>query len=77
MLVAGFFQSHNEIKKTLNKRFKELGYDLANKRYVLGLVLGYVPNLKDMTIAEMQQVIDFLECRDTLKKYEDSRKVLS
>lgn len=55
-----FFQAHNETKKVMNKLFKEKGYKLKEKRFVLGTVLGYVPNLTDMTIAEMKEVIDYL-----------------
>ncbi|MFE8701119.1 hypothetical protein ACFYKX_10990 [Cytobacillus sp. FJAT-54145] len=57
MLVAGIFQAHKQTRKALDQRFKELGYDLANKRYVIGKTLGYLPNLKDMTIEEMRRVL--------------------
>lgn len=55
-----FFQAHNETKKVMNKLFKAKGYKLKEKRFVLDTVLGYVPKLTDMTIAEMKEVIDYL-----------------
>lgn len=59
-----FFQAHNETKRVMNRLFKEKGYKLKEKRFVLGTVLGYVPNLTDMTIAEMRSVIDYLNKED-------------
>jgi hypothetical protein len=65
LIVARFFQAHKELRRKMNNRFKELGYDLANKRFVLGKTLGYVPNLTDMTLSEMEQVIGYLKDEDT------------
>lgn len=61
MLVAGFFQEYNNWKKEMNKQFKNKGYTLKEKRFVINQVLGYLPNIKDMTITEMEQVVEYLK----------------
>lgn len=64
MISAGFFQESAEMKRTMNKRFKELGYDLPMKKGVLVEVLKYKAKLGDMTINEMEQVIDYLNIQE-------------
>lgn len=60
MIAAGFIQVSAELKRTMNKRFKELGYSTSAKKDVLVEVLNYKAKLGDMTINEMEQVIDYL-----------------
>ncbi|HFK1435085.1 TPA: hypothetical protein ACGXNJ_005239 [Bacillus cereus] len=61
-LVAGFFQAHSVTKREMNKQFESKGYNsLKIKRFIFGRVLGYAPNIKDMTISEMEQVIHYLK----------------
>jgi len=60
-LVAGFFEKHRVMKREMNRLFNDKKYTLKEKRFVLGTVLGYVPNLTDMTISEMKEVIDYLQ----------------
>lgn len=61
MLVAEFFQTHNNWKREMNNQFKRKGYSLKEKRFVINRVLGYLPNLKDMTISEMEVVVEYLK----------------
>ena len=61
MIVAGIFQAHKQGRKIMNDLFKEKGYVLKEKRFVCGEALGYAPNLKDMTLSEMQRVIQYLK----------------
>lgn len=42
------------------KQFKKKNYNLKEKRFIVNKVLGYSPNFKDMTIAEMESVINYL-----------------
>ncbi|PAD84990.1 hypothetical protein CHH57_02100 [Niallia circulans] len=60
MLIAGFFQANSELRNEMSKQFKKKNYNLKEKRFVVDKVLGYCPNFKDMTIAEMELVIDYL-----------------
>ncbi|HHB2481411.1 TPA: hypothetical protein ACORDH_002862 [Bacillus cereus] len=61
-LVAGFFQAHSVTKREMNKQFESKGCNsLKVKRFMFGIVLGYAPNIKDMTISEMEQVIHYLK----------------
>ncbi|WP_151035749.1 hypothetical protein [Bacillus wiedmannii] len=60
-LVARFFQAHSVKKREMNKEFESKGYNsLMVRRFIFGRVLGYAPNIKDMTISEMEQVIHYL-----------------
>ncbi|EPC8411091.1 hypothetical protein ACR3AM_005499 [Bacillus thuringiensis] len=62
MLIAGFFQAHNEMRKEMNSQFKVKGIiGIKMKRFIFGKTLGYAPNIKDMTISEMEQVIHYLK----------------
>lgn len=61
MLSVGFFQAHQELRKQMRKAFKEKGYTLKEKRFVVHEVLGYTPYFSEMTISEMEQVIDHLQ----------------
>lgn len=59
-MVGAFFQAERQLKRMMNNRFKELGYDLAMKRAFLNKTLGYTPKLSDMTLSEMETVINAL-----------------
>ncbi|WP_208765081.1 hypothetical protein [Bacillus sp. ISTL8] len=62
MMFASFFQAHRETKRTMNEEFKGRGLNnIKVKRFIFGRVLGYAPNIKDMTISEMEQVIHYLK----------------
>lgn len=64
MIIANFFQQHESLRTQMRKEFKEKGYDLKEKRWVLNEVLSYAPNLKDMTISEQEQVLDYLRTKE-------------
>lgn len=70
MLTAIFFQRHNDLKRTMDKKFKAAGYNLTQKRRVLAKVLGYVPKLGDMKLGEMEEVIYYLDGKILLEKDE-------
>lgn len=59
-MVGAFFQVDAQLKRMMNKRFKELGYNLAMKKDFLNKTLGYQPKLSDMTLGEMETVINAL-----------------
>ncbi|MED3792470.1 hypothetical protein P4571_08435 [Niallia alba] len=60
MIIAGFFQANSELRNEMSKQFKKRDYTLKERRFIVNKVLGYCPNFKDMTIAEMELVIDYL-----------------
>lgn len=60
MLIAGFFQANSVTRNEMAKQFKKKNYNLKEKRFIVNKVLGYSPNFKDMTIAEMESVINYL-----------------
>jgi hypothetical protein len=63
MIVAGFFQRDNETKKIMNAKFKEKGFNLAEKRVFIERTLGYTAYMKDMTISEKEEVIEALSAQ--------------
>ncbi|ASS60735.1 hypothetical protein MOF52_16920 [Bacillus inaquosorum] len=59
------------LRRKLSKEFKRLGFNsLKEKRWFLAKVLGYAPNFKEMSIAEMERVID------ELTKYENVNEII-
>ncbi|MEM5592887.1 hypothetical protein AAHH67_15970 [Niallia circulans] len=60
MIIAGFFQAHSDMRNLMSNEFKKKNYNLKEKRYIVNQVLGYCPNFKDMTLSEMESVIDYL-----------------
>lgn len=65
MLSASFFEANIKLKRMMNNKFKELGYDLPMKKRVLLDVLKYKAKLSDLKISEMEQVIKYLNNVDT------------
>lgn len=62
MLTVGFFEAHKEYKKEMDLIFKEKGYKLKEKRALLKEMFpNDVPTLSDMTISQMEQVIERLK----------------
>jgi hypothetical protein len=56
--IMGYFPV---LKREMTKEFKRVGFkDIKEKRWFLHKVLGHVPTFKEMTIAEMQRVIEEL-----------------
>lgn len=67
MFTANFFQAHKELKKEMGVLFKEKGYaTLKEKREFLKNLFGEVKPLTDMTISEMEKVIESLSKKNSL-----------
>jgi hypothetical protein len=75
VIIAGFFQQHNDLRNEMKNEFKKKGYSLKEKRFILGQVLGYAPYFSDMTISEMKEVIDYLKKTNKDEAYNLRRNI--
>lgn len=58
------------LRRKLSKEFKRLGFNnLKEKRWFLAKVLGYAQNFSEMSIVELERVID------ELTKYENLNEI--
>lgn len=61
MITTNFCKQESSLRTEMRKEFKKRGYDIKEKRFALNEVLGYVPNMKDMTDHEKEKVIQYLK----------------
>jgi hypothetical protein len=60
LLIPNFYQKETSLRTEMRNEFKKKGYGIKEKRFILFKVLGYVPNIKDMSDQEKEKVIAFL-----------------
>ncbi|MES5838108.1 hypothetical protein [Bacillus cereus group sp. MG11] len=61
MLLVEFFQNTNDLRREVQKQFKERGFTLPEKYFVMNEALGYAPNIKELTNDEIHRVLKLLK----------------
>ncbi|MCA1064674.1 hypothetical protein QTG56_23990 (plasmid) [Rossellomorea sp. AcN35-11] len=66
ILIPNFYQEEPSLRTVMRSEFQKKGYTIKEKRLILHRVLGYIPNMKEMTDQEKEKVIAFLRVNNTL-----------
>ncbi|MDX5853686.1 MULTISPECIES: hypothetical protein [Bacillus cereus group] len=61
MLLVELFQNTHNLRREVQKQFKERGFTLPEKYFVMNEALGYAPNIKELTNDEIHSVLKLLK----------------